>query len=214
MHLARHYRSREEERKEKGFMAEAISEIINSVLMRLRDPAGTATSRALILDILLRAQQVYNEALRLSLLQVTYSTTPFTQFFPLTPDLQLSSLSHIRHNERDLCQVTFADLMSIDRKWHRALSNRYECYMPLGFTHFLLWPGLRDGGTVTLIGPAMTQNPVSDTASLEISQERTPLLIQLTELILTNRMQDEAAFKAILPSFQAFLPQQQRSSRG
>jgi len=196
-------------------MAESLTEILNGLLLRLRDPAGSATSRALALDILLRSQQIYNESLRFKLLEVSFPTLPLTQIYPLTSDLALSSVSHVRHNNRDLFKVTFADLMAIDRKWHRALSNRYECWMPLGFTHVLLWPGLRDAGTVTLIGPALTQNPVSETVSLEISQERTPLLIQMAEMILLNRLNDETAFQSISQNFVKFLPAEMlKESRG
>jgi hypothetical protein len=68
--------------------------------------------------------------------------------------------------------------------------------------------------TVTLIGPTKTVALTSETQTLELSQERTPLLIQLTELILLNRLQDDTAFNAVMRNFVKFLPQEMlRESR-
>ncbi len=196
-------------------MAESIGEILSALLIRLRDPGAGSTSRALALDILSRAQQHYNESLRLKLTEVSFQTLPWVQFYPLTADLGLSSVSHVTHQNRDLFKVTFQDLLSLDRKWHRATADRYECFVPLGLSHFLLWPAAVQSQAVTLIGPTLTAPLVSESSTLELSQERTPLLIQLTELILLNRLQDDTAFMVVLRNFQKFLPQEMlKESRG
>jgi hypothetical protein len=189
-------------------VAESVGEILSALLIRLRDPAGMATPRVLALDMLMRSQQYYNESLRLKLTDVSFFTQAMTQFYPLTSDLGLASVSHVTHQQRDLFQVTFADLRSIDRKWHRALSDRYECFIPLGFTHFLLWPGLVRADTVTLTGPVLTPATQAEPVPLSLSQERTPLLIQLAEMILLNRLNDADAFGAILPNFKAMIPKE------
>ena len=68
--------------------------------------------------------------------------------------------------------------------------------------------------SVTLIGPTTTVPLTSETQTLELSQERTPLLIQLTELILLNRLQDDTAFNAVVQNFVPFLPKEMvRASR-
>ena len=195
-------------------MAEAIADILSALLIRLRDPGGASTSRALATDILARSQQYYNESLRLKLTSTSFATLPWVQLYPLTDDLGLLSVSHITHQNRDLFHVTVQDLHSIDRTWHRASSSRYECFVPLGFTHVLLWPARPVADTVTLIGPTKTVALTSETQTLELSQERTPLLIQLTELILLNRLQDDTAFNAVMRNFVKFLPQEMlRESR-
>ena len=189
-------------------MAEAIAEIISALLIRLRDPGGASTSRALAMDILDRSQQYYNESLRLKLTSTTFATLPWVQLYPLTSDLGLLSVSHVTHQNRDLFHVTMQDLHSLDRKWHRASGARYECFVPLGFTHFILWPARPVTDSVTLIGPTKTSALTSETQTLELSQERTPLLMQLTELILLNRLQDDAAFNVVMQNFVKFLPQE------
>ncbi len=195
-------------------MAESIGEIISALLIRLRDPGGASTPRALVMDILSQSQRYYNESLRLKLTQTTFVTSPWVQIYPLTDDPALLSVSHVTHQNRDLFHVTLADLRSLDRKWHRATGPRYECFLPLGFTHFILWPARPVADSVTLIGPTTTVPLTSETQTLEVSQERTPLLIQLTELILLSRLQDDTAFSAVIQNFVKFLPKEMiRQSR-
>jgi hypothetical protein len=205
-------------------MSEAVSTLISALLIRLRDPAGTLRGesgtnvRTLAIDLLGRTQQIYNEALRLNLLSVSCTIQPFLVWYDLgqvigTNNERMTSLSHVIYKQRDLSKVTLDDLRSIDRKWHRAIGSRLECYVPLGYTHCILWPALSMQDTCTLYGPLLTpmiQDEQTDT--LTISEERTPLLLQLTELLLAHRANDELAFSVLLKNFADYLPKENKTT--
>src|SRR5262245_61406985 len=159
-------------------MAEVLTDYISALLIRLRDPAGVIHSRELVGDLLCRAQSIYNEALSLSLISVTFDVQPLQQWYDNDPANAMASLQHVVYRNKDLSKATLDDLKSFDRKWHRRVGDRLECYVPLGYSHFLLWPSLNNLDTCTLIGPRRTNAFNNDpTQTLAISRERTPALL-------------------------------------
>lgn len=197
-------------------MGEQVDQLISSLLFRLRDQQGVIHSRPFVLEILSRCQQIYNEGFGLALREIPFTPLQLRQWYSLTPDMGMTSLIHVIHQNRDLTKATLDDLKSIDRKWHRAVGSRLECFVPLGYTSFILWPALPHDDECTLIGPALTPTLLSEQNNLTISTERTPLFIQLVELILNNRQNDPTAFTVIMQNFQRFLPSelQKESRRG
>ena len=205
-------------------MSEAVGSLISSLLIRLRDPAGTLSGESgisvhtLTMDILGRSQQIYNEALSLNILHLHFTIQPLLLWYDIgqvigSNNERMTNISHVVYQNRDLSLATLDDLRSYDRKWHRAVGGRLECYIPLGYTHFILWPMLNRQDTCTLFGPLLTPSLQSDQDTLSLSQERTPLLLQLTELILANRANDELAFSVLLRNFSTYLSQDTIKSR-
>lgn len=206
-------------------MSDTVSTLLSSLLIRLRDPAGTlsgesgVSARLLAQDILSRTQQIYNQALKLNIFQLPFTIQPMLLWYDLADVIgplneRITTISYVTYQNRDLSQATLDDLKSYDRHWHRRISSRLECFIPLGYTHFILWPLLDHIDTCTLFGPLTT--PIIQDAEVEtlpISEERIPLLIQLVELILSNRAQDELSFSTLLKNFSQFLPQPKQAGR-
>ncbi len=200
-------------------MSEFVSNLISALLIRVRDPAGTLRGasnisvRTLAIDLIGRAQQIYNEGLSLVIQPISFTAQPLMQWYNLLDVIgptneRITSISHAIHQGRDLTKATLDDLKSLDRQWHRRVDTRLECFIPLGYTNFILWPMLNYSSTCTLYGPLLTPLIQDENQeSLSISEERSILLLQLIELMLSNRANDELAFSTLLKNFSKYLPQ-------
>lgn len=182
-------------------MPEEVSVALNHVLARARDPQGMfgGDGRAVALNLLDRLQQIHNSYLQLASTDVPVTVSPFLMFYPFAFYLpRMMSITGINQGGRTLDRLTLDDLRGIDPRWIRATGPRLEGYIQLGYSHLLLWPALTVTDTVIVSGMQQTADITLDPqASLEISSQQTPVLLQLLELLLLHRQRDMASFDSL-----------------
>lgn len=170
-------------------MGESYQVLITDILRQVRDPQGTYHDQALVAELLGRIQWVLNDVFQLQLNTTTLSTNPYQCFYGFTLLPNTISVLSIRQNDRDLDKVdSLSDLASIDRKWHRRIGTRYECFCQLGETYIVLYPALTISSSLTVISTYLI--PLTQSIQLDsttISQENNNLLLTLTRALLHLR---------------------------
>lgn len=190
-------------------MGEAVNELVNLLLISARDRQGAFHSHALVMDLLGRAEQILNDGLSLVLVTTPITLTPYQCFYSFQTYLpETISVLGVRHQGEDLDRLKdLNDLASIDRSWHRRVATKPECYLQLGETYLILWPGSLDPATTvdvisTRLTPLHASLPLDTTT---IAHENSPALMDLTRAFLNLRARQFDALARDLQSLASWL---------
>jgi len=173
-------------------MAEPAGTLIDTVLRRVRDPAGVLHSRDFVRSLLTRTQRAVNASREDVLTEVSYTVEPRRVIFPLAGDVQLGSsavrIKSVRAGGRQLPRVDWTTLHGADARWFRAVEDDSPQYWDqIGADLFILWPASPIVQTVTITVVKLTNEFMSESTASELPDNRLPAVRDLAEKILLVR---------------------------
>ena len=185
-------------------MPDSVANIISTLQARVRDPQGNIHTNDFVRNLVSRCQQIINDYLRLVIIEGTMNTNAYQNLYTFTIHLPNTiSVLSIKDEDRDLDQLnTLDDLKSIDLAWHRRAGHRHEAFLQLGETYLLLWPAKPTNSSVTVVSTKLTRELTSvPQDNLEISTEKTPLLVDLVEVLMLVKQRDLGSAQAKLDQY-------------
>jgi len=172
-------------------------DVINTVLARVRDPDGAVHSIPLCQDLLTRLERLYNTARHVVTNQTIIATMPDLQLYGLPESVpEGTQILQVAHGNRFLERCSLTTLRAMDARWPRAIGNRFECFMQIGYTWLLLWPALHYPDTVTITSAELTADLTTSPpgGTLTIPAVSTGIVMQLLEVVLLLRQRDMLSF--------------------
>ena len=188
-------------------MGEAASTLVDTVLQRVRDPQGSATPRAMVRTFLSEAQRFINGATEEVDFQVTFTTQPYQQVYPITPSFLDPATGQpvclrivdIRQDTRNLVMVeNWHVLAQTDRQWFRKVGVRHEVWTAIGRDLLVVHPAMKDAGTITVNCVKLTLPFQNDQTLADLPDDLLPLLLDLTETFVSLRMRKFDGIKPLL----------------
>ena len=181
-------------------MAEVVGTLVSTLLERVRDPAGMAVTRAQARTVLSHAQGLVSVATEAVVEHVTFPTLAMTQCYPI--DLvtlpACGKITQIREATRDLDPADFRELARYDRSWFRRVGNRFEAWATIGRGVLVIHPAKREASSVTVYYAKWTGTLTDDSVVTEIPDSSLPLVLDVAELILSVRMRQYDAARALM----------------
>lgn len=176
----------------------------DTVLQRIYDAGGVATSRANVWDMLSRCQQLVNAAFDSIVITLDFPTGPRQQVFTLTdiaPDV-LKVLS-VRDQHRDLSVIPFNRLKHISVHWFGQSGPRWETFAKVGKTMLVVHPMKLSADTLTLVYDQILPVLGGDLDVCPLPDDQIPVLTKLTEAMLLLRQRNFDPVKNILDTLVA-----------
>lgn len=165
-----------------------VGPLVDTVLRRVRDVQGSAHPRALVRWLLSMAQQLVNARFDNALDTATFTTEPQRQIYPLAAGFPTSvRVIAVRQDGRDLGAVPWADLIQLDRRWHRRAGPRLETWSPIGRDLLVLHPALATAATVDVVVTKLTTSLTIDSDTLEVPDQLIPPMLDLVEAIVLTK---------------------------
>jgi hypothetical protein len=169
------------------------SEMVTTLLRRVRDPQGSQHTPAVVLRLLTEVQRALNTLYADVVESAQADVQPRVMHLPLEATFPRAiRLLGVRifGESRDLTEVPdWRQLATLDRRWFRALGDRHLVWAPVGRDAFVIWPGVERVVTITAIYARLTDDLAPET-EIELDNGLHPLLLDLVEgcLLLRGRM--------------------------
>lgn len=186
-------------------MAESTGTLVDTILGRVRDLGGLATSREVVRLLLSRCQDLANFRLEAAQGQVLLQTQPHQVFYDLptmtTDDGQsIIKVTQVRDGDRALGRVDWRSFVRHTKDWLRAVGEP-AVFATLGFDLLCIWPAPLQPRTLVVIGTVYTTPLTSEETETDLRDDRLDLVLQLTTalVLLRSRMLDRlpAAIQSI-----------------
>ena len=169
-------------------MAEVAGTLVDTVLRRVRDPGGTAHSRAFTRELLSDLQRHVNGATRAVLTTATLTLNPRQQLYSISGLLtDCLRVEYVRDAGRDVPPVPWRTLGRADRLWTRKVGSTPEAWATIGRDLLVITPGMDETRTVTVVYTTLTTALAADQDATELPDQRLPAVLDLAEAILLLR---------------------------
>ena len=168
-------------------MAETATALIDTVLRRVRDPNGTAHSRAFTLARLSDMQRITNGALRVVVDTATLTTTAYLPFYQISTSVASGNAVRILgviEGNRNLDFILWRTLKHIDTEWLRAVASRFEAFSLIGKEQLILWPAQKEAVSVTVVYAALTTSLSTEGTATDMPDDELPLVVDMTTALL------------------------------
>lgn len=162
-------------------MAESTGTIVSTILQRVRDLGGTAVSRADIRTILTHIERLINWRDAQDQTTVSLTTQVSLLVYPLALlSSTLLRVTRIQYQGRDLPEIPWRSIIHADRHWFRRRGGKLVAWARYGHDFIILYPGLSDTTTVSVIGATETAELTDDSVSTTLRDEALREAIDLT----------------------------------
>lgn len=195
--------------------AASVGPAVDTVLQRVRDPAGLAHPRSFVRTLLTHAQRIVNLARPGALDEAVLPTQPnrcvydfvgLTQSGVPVDGSAVARVEGVKLDESEnLRMVDWDTLAHVDRNWPRKVAGRPRVWARCGRDLVIVWPARPDTSTVTLVYTKLTAVLASDADAFELRADRLPSVLALTEALLLLRLRRFDAVPAAIAQFQALL---------
>jgi len=176
---------------------------VDRLLGRLRDPTG---DRVVTRRLLTASQRVLNATQAYTLSEVTLTTEPWRQFYPLHDLLStVSTVSRVRDAEGDLAWMPWPQVWGVHRRWVRHPGARFRAWSLLGRGLLILVPVRSVAATLTIEAATLTGDLTDDTVALEVPDEAVPPLLDLGEAVARLRYRALEGYEDTVKSLAARL---------
>lgn len=168
-------------------MPYVTGQLVDQLLHRVRDPDALGTSRATCRLLLTHLQRILNCKLGFVLDTVTLATVPYQQIYKVSDPAQASAamrLIGVREGTRDLKRVKWEEFFYFQRKWSRAIGNRFDLWSMIGRDLLVVWPAKEAADSVTLVYAKLTNTLTDDSVAIELPDDTVPLLLDMGEALL------------------------------
>lgn len=174
----------------------ACGELVSELLTRVRDPQGTATPRAVVRDLLQRAQILFVRSTGTLIREYTLSITPERLVYDYDAQTGLGVLDLFLANKR-LWPVRWPQMYAQrGASWWRGVSDAGpRVWAPLGTTHLLIYPAVSEDTGALNVTVRDQQRPADlgdDTVEMELPDQYFPRLLDFVEVSLYVRQRDPA----------------------
>jgi len=170
-------------------MALLAHELIDQVLHRVRDPQGVVASRAFVLDMLSKAQQLVNAKLAFVLDETPLVTEPLRCFYPIRSLLpQSQTVMFVTVGNKDLLRVPWRGFWAMKRGWPREVAEQMQLWSLVGRDVLVLWPSRRVATTVTVKSAKLTTPLVNEQSVPDLPDDVLPLVVDLAEVLVLLKM--------------------------
>ncbi|MEE9586074.1 MAG: hypothetical protein V3W09_04155 [Nitrososphaerales archaeon] len=184
-------------------MAETTGTLRQVVQDRVRDPSGQTYTNALVIDLLSRSQRILNAGLQLVLVSGTLTTNPWQQIYtPLSTFADFADVVTVQDNGRDLDPLTLEEQNQINRQWFRRIGPSFESFTRLGRTLLAIHPAKDHTSSVTVVYAKLTTTLTADGDSVEFSDDKSPLIVDLSEALALIRERRLEAVQVVLQRLQ------------
>ncbi len=178
-------------------MPEATGPLVDTLLRRVRDPSGLATSRDFARSMLSYSQRMLNAGFRLVVDSDILVTEPFRQVYPVMSNFpDIVRVEAIREDDRDLIPTTTLALSNADRRWFRRVRSRFETWARIGSDLIDVHPVKDIASEVEIVYTTLTTKLVNDSIITEFPDDMSSTILQLAEVLLLIRMREFAPVTA------------------
>lgn len=173
-------------------MAENVGEKVSELLIRVRDPQGSATSRTLTIDILSQCQRLVNMQTGLVTDSATMTLNGRKLFYNEMSTVlpEHARIIGVRYQGSNLERTTVAELRALDSSWFRRIANRPEAYAMIGREILVIHPGIEQADTVTVDYVKLLDNLTREDDSFELADQDVPDVLDLAEVIVLLKQRD------------------------
>lgn len=167
-------------------------DITSDLARRVDDPGFLGTTKPVMMDLLSRAQQLWNLARRTILGSATLTLTPNMVLYSVTDDVdpRAGRIRRVTYEERELTPTSLMGLAQQDTNWLRRTEEQPEQFATVGRDQLVIFPGLRRTDTCTVDYDKVTDDLVNDLDTIELPQDQLLGMVALGEALLGLRMRD------------------------
>jgi hypothetical protein len=186
------------------FQFQPVGQVVDNVLQRVRDPNGTAHSRAFVLKLLTEVQRLINADSRAVLGEADITVDGETPFLDVTGLLGTACIriETLRDGLRDVTKATsWREIAQADRRFLKRTGGIIDVWAPIGPMRCLLYPAPDHDTVLTAIYTKLTTPFVDETVGVELPDPLVPALVNLTEQILLCR---QRLYPSIQPAMDRF----------
>lgn len=172
-------------------MSEATETLVDSILLRLRDPNARAHPRELVRDIVSRVQVDVNALRSYVLADYMLRTTPGKAIYRMDSDIQgLVKVTEVQRSSHYIDEITpWRNLWKLSPTW-RTDAGQTQGWAMIGMTLFAVWPTPTTQELYVVRGPALTPDLVSDALSTPFRAEDQDIVKDLATALLLLRWRD------------------------
>lgn len=177
--------------------------LVDTILQRVYDPLGAATTRPQVFDLLSRCQQIVNAAFDSVVVNLAFNTGPRQQVFTLSeiaPADDVLKVLSVRDKHRDLSEVPFNRLKHISARWFGQSGPRWETFAKLGKTMIVVHPMKQSADSLTLVYTQALPPLLGDADICPLPNDQIPTLTKLVETLLLLRQRNFEGIKMIVQS--------------
>lgn len=182
--------------------------MIDTVLGRVFDPAGTGTSRDTVRDLLGRAAQVINAAFDSTIVSASMPTSPNLQvynFERIAAANDVLRIKAVRRANRDLSRIDFSRLKQISMRWFGRSGRRFETFAVLGRRILIVHPQQSAASSINVVYTQQLPRLNVDADTVNLPSDNIPPLLKLTEALVLLKQRDLDKLKPLLDELTAEL---------
>lgn len=202
-------------------MAQQAKALIDTLLDRVRDPEGMATTRAQALNLVSRSQQTINSLLDDVVVSTLFTVPPYTQIFPiasiLTGQPQPVRILAVKDAAgRDLFRLgSRADLESywVNLYWFTEQGDELDSWGTVGRGLLVLRPALAAQQVVTVLYTQLTPTLAVEGDSTLVPPEDDQAILDLGELLIRMKSRDFGDMKGLFERFKTRVTALKESER-
>jgi len=168
-------------------MPYVTGQLVDQLLHRVRDPDALGTSRDFCRLILTHVQRILNCKLGYVVETVALATVPNQQIYKVSDPAQATRamrLVGVQEGTRDLKKVKWEEFFYLERKWSRAIGNRFDLWSMIGRDLLVIWPAKTTADSVNLVYARLTDVLTDDTVAIELPDDAVPLLLDVSEAMV------------------------------
>lgn len=169
-------------------MPDTAGTLVDTVLQRVRDPQGSAHTRAFVRDVLTKTQQLVNVATKSVTTSVTLTTDPWLGWYPVFASFPTAGrIIAVRDAGRDLVEVPWRSLAQTSHTWLRDVGPRHEAFAVIGRDLLVVYPTVDRAVTLTLVAASAPAALDSDDDVPALPPDVIPLWLDVAVAVLLAR---------------------------
>ena len=186
-------------------MPTVTGQLVDQLLARARDPQALGTSRATCRLLLTHTQRIVNCRMGYVVDTATFPTVPYQQLYTISNPSQVPAAMRmlgVQEGARNLKKIPWKEFFYFDRAWGRAVGPTFELWSMIGRDLLVLWPSKPAADMVTLVYAKLTNELTDDSIAIELPDDTTPLLLDLTEALILYKQRVYGPMTALADSIQ------------
>ena len=165
--------------------------LIDSVSRRVRDSNNTAHTRAFVRDIVDRLQVILNAKQQYVFTETIYTAAAGQTLYSVENDLGSTiEVTEVSIDGRELDRQNWRNLHRISPTWLTDRADTPIAWAPIGRSLIAIYPAPSNPIDITFRGPKITTPINDDDIPLDLRDEDSDLLRELTTAILLIRQRD------------------------
>lgn len=184
-------------------MPTTAGDLVDILLLRVRDPDATAHSRTFVRRVLAECQRLVNAETRAVLAEVPITVDQTNTILDVQRLLPWAiRIETIRDGIRDIPRCrSWRELAQADRLWLRRTGGRVQTWCHFTPARVLLYPAPADPVSLTFVYTLRTNDFTTDAVELQLPVNLEPAILNLAEQILLVR---QRLFLSVPPAAERF----------